>query len=37
MSCSAYRLPYISTIIHGTEFVENEDKLVHIAAKYSFI
>ena len=37
VSCSPYTFPYIITTIHGTELVKNGDKLVHIAAKYSFI
>jgi hypothetical protein len=36
MSYSAYQIPYVITTIHGTEFVKNGDKIVHIAAKYSF-
>lgn len=37
VSCSSNTLPYVITTIHGTELVKNGDKLVYIAAKYSFI
>ena len=37
VNCSAYTFPYIITTIHGTELVKSGVKLVHIAAKYSFV